>query len=211
MKFAPATDFSFTFKTSPFQVISAGSSQKTVRTVPTAHFTEMTKPKGKQTDKETESSASASVTMADISSLLNEHRESLAADFKSSFESLASTLDSIHCTVTAHGQRIICLESNATEADTRLRQLENECAALKNDNASFKAKLADLEGRSRRQNLRIVGLPESIEGPRPSEFFSQLLVDVLGKDILPSPPELDRAHRSLAPKPAVGERPRPVT
>lgn len=29
-------------------------------------------------------------------------------------------------------------------------------------------------------------------------FFSKLLVELLGEDILESPPELDRAHRTLA-------------
>ncbi|KAI4817409.1 hypothetical protein KUCAC02_010810 [Chaenocephalus aceratus] len=81
-------------------------------------------------------------------------------------------------------------------------QLENACSALKGDNETLKTKVADLEGRSRRQNLRIIGQPESIEGPCPSAFFSQLLIDTLGTEILASPPELDRAHRSLAPKPA---------
>lgn len=33
-------------------------------------------------------------------------------------------------------------------------------------------------------------------------------MDVLGKDVLSSPPELDRAHR--APKPAEGQKPRAV-
>ncbi|KAF3854265.1 hypothetical protein F7725_022320, partial [Dissostichus mawsoni] len=150
-----------------------------------------------------------SITLADISLLLDEHRAALTADFKSSFESLTSTLDSIHSTIT-DGQRIHSLEANATEVDQRLQQLEDACSALKEDNETLKTKVADLEGRSRRQNLRIIGLPESIEGPRPSAFFSQLLVDTLGTEILASPPELDRAHQSLAPKPAPGGRPRPV-
>ncbi|KAI4806601.1 hypothetical protein KUCAC02_017419 [Chaenocephalus aceratus] len=72
------------------------------------------------------------------------------------------------------------------------------------------AKTADLEARSRRKNIRITGLPESIEGPRPTAFFSDLLTQLLGDQILPTSPELVRAHRSLAVKPKPGERPRPV-
>ncbi|KAF3858784.1 hypothetical protein F7725_011985 [Dissostichus mawsoni] len=168
--------------------------------------------KGKQAEKGkgSPSASTPSITLADISLLLDEHRAALTADFKSSFESLTSTLDSIHSTITDHGQRIHSLEVNATEVDQCLQQLEDACSALKGDNETLKTKVADLEGRSRRQNLRIIGLPESIEGPRPSAFFSQLLVDTLGAEILASPPELDRAHRSLAPKPAPGGRPRPV-
>lgn len=167
----------------------------------------MSKAKGKLAEKEKECS---SISMADISSLLDEHRAALSADFKSSFESLASTLDSIQSTINDHGERIDSIEVNATLVDQRLQQLEGAYTALQKDNDLLKQKVADLEGRSRRQNIRIIGLPESIEGPRPSAFFSQLLIDVLGPEVLTSPPEIDRAHRSLAPKPAPGGKPRPV-
>lgn len=56
----------------------------------------------------------------------------------------------------------------------------------------------DLEACSRRNNIRIIGLPESIEGTHPIEFFTGLLVEVLGDQVLTSTPELDRAHRALA-------------
>uniref|UniRef100_A0A087XD28 L1 transposable element RRM domain-containing protein n=1 Tax=Poecilia formosa TaxID=48698 RepID=A0A087XD28_POEFO len=143
--------------------------------------------------------ATASITIADISSLLSSQKEALSAEFKLSFESLNSTLDS-NATMTYHGQRICSLEDN----------VEKVCANLQKENEMLRAKVVDLEGRSRRQNIRIVGLPEHIEGPRPSSFFSKLLTEVLGKDTLPSPPEIARAHRTLAPKPAPGSRPRPV-
>ncbi|KAI2645890.1 LINE-1 retrotransposable element ORF1 protein [Labeo rohita] len=78
------------------------------------------------------------------------------------------------------------------------------------DNEWLNAKVSDLESRSRCQNIQILSLPESIKGPRPTAFFSQLLVDVLGSQVLTSPPELDRAHQSLAPEPAPGQRPHPV-
>ncbi|KAI2642956.1 LINE-1 type transposase domain-containing protein 1 [Labeo rohita] len=70
--------------------------------------------------------------------------------------------------------------------------------------------VVDLESRSRRNNIRIIGLPESTEGPRPSVFFSELLAEVFGDGVLESPPECDRAHRSLSDKPKPGQRPRPV-
>ncbi|KAJ3593507.1 hypothetical protein NHX12_005841 [Muraenolepis orangiensis] len=108
------------------------------------------------------------------------------------------------------GKRVSSLVNYANKVDQRLLQLELTYSALQGDNDSLKVKVADLEGRSRHQNLRIVGLPEGIEGPRPSMFFSQLFVEILGSEILTLPPELDRALRSLAPKPAPGGNSRPV-
>ncbi|KAI4826797.1 hypothetical protein KUCAC02_030228 [Chaenocephalus aceratus] len=43
----------------------------------------------------------------------------------------------------------------------------------------------------------------------PTEFISDLLMGSLGPDVLSKPPELERAHRSLAPRPGPGGRPRP--
>ncbi|KAI4832857.1 hypothetical protein KUCAC02_015801 [Chaenocephalus aceratus] len=84
------------------------------------------------------------------------------------------------------------------------------CVELAASNAKLRAETADLEARSRRKNIRLLGLPESMEGPRPTAFFSDLLPQLLGDQILPTSPELVRAHRSLAAKPKPGERPRPV-
>lgn len=105
---------------------------------------------------------------------------------------------------------VSALLKKTNELDLRLQQLEFACSTPQQDNVLLKAKLADLEGHSRRQNIRIIGLPESLKGSRPTVFFSQLLVDVFGTEVLSTPPELDRAHWSLAPKPATGAKPQPV-
>lgn len=89
-------------------------------------------------------------------------------------------------------------------------ELENVCSSLRESNYKLTAKVIDVEGRRRRQNICILGLVESIEGGRPTAFFSDLLCEVFGKETLPSPPETDRAHCSLTAKPAPGQRPRPI-
>ncbi|CAM4585815.1 unnamed protein product [Leuciscus chuanchicus] len=80
----------------------------------------------------------------------------------------------------------------ANALDERVLALEATCTALSGSNAKLLAKVSDLESRSRRNNIRI------------------LLFDVMGEDVLPSPPEIDRAHRALVNKPAAGEKPRAV-
>ncbi|KAI4827056.1 hypothetical protein KUCAC02_030483 [Chaenocephalus aceratus] len=83
----------------------------------------------------------------------------------------------IHTTISDHGQRITSLESNADLVDGPLSTLEATCAELAASNAKLRA---DLEARSRRKNIRIIGLPELIEGPRPTAFFSDLLPPISG-------------------------------
>ena len=160
-----------------------------------------------------DSTAMASqISMPALTTLLEEHRRSisatLSAELRSAFISLEAKLDTVQATVTDFGERIASLESNANLTEERIQALEVSCSTLSETCA--KLKNIDLEGRSRRNNIRIAGLPESIEGPRPTTFFSDVLKEIFGDQVLQTPPELDRAHRSLAAKPRQGDRPRPV-
>ncbi|KAJ7998661.1 hypothetical protein DPEC_G00207190 [Dallia pectoralis] len=64
-------------------------------------------------------------------------------------------------------------------------------------------KIGDLESRSRRCNLRVVGIPERLEGADPVSFMSGFFPEVLCDSFAPSPMKLDRAHR-LGPHPTPG-------
>lgn len=74
--------------------------------------------------------------------------------------------------------------------------------------ALVQAKLEDLESRSRRHNIRIMGIKEKTENGKPSEFASSLLPELLGRENFDKPIQIDMAHRSA--KPAAGNRPRAI-
>ncbi|XP_053479403.1 uncharacterized protein LOC128606892 isoform X2 [Ictalurus furcatus] len=71
-------------------------------------------------------------------------------------------------------------------------QLENKCE--------------DLVSRSRRNNVRIVGVPEGADTCT-TAAVATLLKEAFG---LEKEPVLDRSHRTLQPKPKPGERPRAI-
>ncbi|KAJ8361771.1 hypothetical protein AAFF_G00422220 [Aldrovandia affinis] len=154
--------------------------------------------------------ATSDANMAALTKLLEEHKEALSMEFKSAITPLEAKLDYVQATVTDHGHRLTSLEANANQLSDQMVAMEAKCAAMEECYNKLKAKTIDLESRSRRNNIRVIGLPESIEGTRPAAFFSGLLVELLGDGVLPSPPELDRAHRALTAKPAPGSRPRAV-
>lgn len=79
--------------------------------------------------------------------------------------------------------------------------LEKAVKDLATSNKQLTDKMEDLESRSRRCNLRVIGIPEGAEGPDPVAFMSSFFSEVLGSDVFPSPPVLDRAHR-IGPKPS---------
>ncbi|CAM4609735.1 unnamed protein product [Leuciscus chuanchicus] len=72
----------------------------------------------------------------------------------------------------------------------------------------LKSKLNDLEGRSRRNNIRIVGIPEGAEKGRPTEFVAELIKQLF--EDFSDPPVIDRAHRVPQPKPPEGAKSRAI-
>lgn len=104
--------------------------------------------------------------------------------------------------------------ANITSAQTRIAELESTCVALRDTllttiqlNIDTQDKMVDLESRSRRNNLRIYGVPEGQEGKSVIEFVTQLLTEQLelppGVDV-----QIQRAHRALTTKPPPEQPPR---
>ncbi|KAI2657411.1 Neurexin-1a-beta [Labeo rohita] len=68
-------------------------------------------------------------------------------------------------------------------------------------------KIDDLENRSRRCNIRIIGLPEGEEGTNPVSFLKTWLPNLLNIEFKNHQVKIERAH-ALTRRPAPGERPR---
>lgn len=106
----------------------------------------------------------------------------------------------------SHDQAITELQRACTDHSDLLTSLDSTVSTVKAEVKLLIDKCEDLEGRARRNNIRLVGVPEGAEGGRPTEFIAQLLMDSLGLEELPL---LDRAHRTLRSKPSDGKPPRP--
>lgn len=122
-------------------------------------------------------------------------------------EEFKAAVSSLQATVNSQGATIKDLEVSATTCSDDLSSLQATVKTLKEEVKHLQTKCEDLEGRSRRNNIRLIGVPEGAETPDPREFTSQLLQDLLKLD---EPPLLDRAHRALGPKPKTGAPPRPL-
>ncbi|CAK6967586.1 LINE-1 retrotransposable element ORF1 protein [Scomber scombrus] len=153
-----------------------------------------------------------SLTLTSLVQELDKHRASLTAELKKNLSASLDTslmpiqtlLETISAVLDSHSQKITTIEGTLTAHSDELAELTTRVGQLEKANAALTSKTEDLENRCRRQNLRIVSLPEGLEGGSPVEFISRLLQTVIENDVFPEPPELDRAHRTLAPKPAAG-------
>lgn len=101
---------------------------------------------------------------------------------------------------------VIEMEESLSTCTDDVAYLKSKVESLSNKVLALENKCEDLEGRSRRNNIRIIGLSEQC-GTVTAASTSALLKEVLNLD---KAPLIDHAHRSLNPKPKPGERPRPI-
>lgn len=132
---------------------------------------------------------------------------SLRTEISSVREELTSTTCAMRATLDSHANRLVEIENTAVFCGDSVRDLHTTVNTLTSEVSSLKAKCEELESRSRRNNIRVVGLKEGAEGPQSASWLAKWLQDTLD---LSFEPAIDRAHRALRPKPRNGEAPRPV-
>ena len=88
----------------------------------------------------------------------------MKGEFVLRFDGLFSAIEGIHSDFKAMSSRV-------TEAEDRISTNQDDVASLKTQTSTIKAaieelvsKVDDLENRARHSNLRLVGLPEKVEG-----------------------------------------------
>lgn len=94
-------------------------------------------------------------------------------------EELKNSLSGLQATVDKHSATIHDLECFATAHSNTVASMESKLSELSAEVCTLRTKCDDLEGRQRRHNLRILGIPEGDKGSHPTEFIAQLLQDVL--------------------------------
>uniref|UniRef100_A0A3P9KZG4 L1 transposable element RRM domain-containing protein n=1 Tax=Oryzias latipes TaxID=8090 RepID=A0A3P9KZG4_ORYLA len=99
------------------------------------------------------------------------------------------------------------MEKSLNDMSDRVVAFEKSYQVLVDDNKRLADKCSDLENRSHRQNIRIVGIAEGIEANDANKFEARFLGEVLGEENFNRAILIDKAHRSLAPKPRIGEKP----
>lgn len=144
-----------------------------------------------ETEKLEGASASAQQTEASVLAAI----QSLKIHFTAQLQEVITSNQEIKDAIGVFSERL-------TSAETRISKVEDDVSSLTSKEASLHKKLQelqlkvdDLENRSRRSNLRLVGLPENTEQGEITIFLQTWLVDVLGRDAFQSPPIIERAHR----------------
>ena len=134
----------------------------------------------------------------------------LLQSFNEQFDKFEQSFQNILSAQRELTERQTTTESQAADHEQHIHAVEASAAELRQENKKLRARLSDLEGRSRRNNIRIVGIPEGEEKGRPTEFVCDLTPKLLGDHNFTKPVVIDRAHRIQQPKPTEGSRPRMI-
>uniref|UniRef100_H3AT17 L1 transposable element RRM domain-containing protein n=1 Tax=Latimeria chalumnae TaxID=7897 RepID=H3AT17_LATCH len=138
-------------------------------------------------------------------------RGSLAEEMRLGFNSIQAGLTNLHSEVSSINNKLDNITLRLDTSERQIGDIEDWVYHLENvlsEVYRLREKCDDLENRTRRSNLRLIGLPEGIEGKDPILFLEKLLVEVLGETTFPGRVEVERAHRVLRPRPKEGEQPR---
>uniref|UniRef100_H2ZRR8 L1 transposable element RRM domain-containing protein n=1 Tax=Latimeria chalumnae TaxID=7897 RepID=H2ZRR8_LATCH len=138
-------------------------------------------------------------------------RGSLTEEMRLGFNSIQAGFSGLHSEVASLNSKLDGISHCLDASERRIGDIEDRMDNVENvlsEVHRLREKCDDLENRARRSNLRIVGLPEGIEGRDSISFLEKLLVEVLGEGTFPGRVEIERAHRALRPRPKEGEKPR---
>lgn len=143
------------------------------------------------------------ITMTQLVQELAKQRESLKEDISTliqeSLVPLQTTVNALTESVNSVQQRLTAAESLAGDNFDKICAAESAVEALAAQNAALLDRIEDLENRSRRNNLRILNVPEGSEGVGNTvNFMANLFMEITGDGdhaLFDSPPVLERAHR----------------
>ena len=140
---------------------------------------------------------------------LDSFREDVGNDLRGMREEMQGRVDGLALEVGAAEERVSEMEERIRGLEEGEQDVMAELTRLGEENESLRAKVTDVEARSRRSNLRCFGVREGAEGENVAEFMTELIKGEFGSlrgvDL-----GMQRCHRALGPIPGLGATPRSI-
>lgn len=100
-------------------------------------------------------------------------------------QELKNSIEPLQRTVEAHEVSVQELERVTTDHSSHVEELEATVNTLTTQVKRLDDQCEDLESRCRRNNMRVLGVPEVVEGPQATDFITQVLQDLLRRSDKP--------------------------
>ncbi len=120
---------------------------------------------------------------------------SMKVDMASQFETVLSAVQDIKNQFAECFGRLTQTEERISQTEVSVSTLQSTTNAHEKKITALAWKIDDLENRSRRSNLRLLGLPEKSEGNDACTFLENWLPEALDMEPLRKPLAIERAHR----------------
>ncbi|CAH2223283.1 Hypothetical predicted protein [Pelobates cultripes] len=155
-----------------------------------------------ETGSDNESRQRLSVSETKLAAMLHELRTSMRTDFQAAVSDLRKDLLEV-------GTRVNVLEEKTDELCQANDAIVSKLQQLEKDNRRLTEKMADLEDRSRRNNIRVRGVPEKVTQEDLPSYLLRLF-QAIQPALAPADLRLDRAHRVPKPTNLARDVPRDV-
>ena len=106
--------------------------------------------------------------------------------------------------------KVTTAERNMNALKAEVAHLKKQMTQIQQTAGSLENHVEDAEGRSRRNNVRILGFLERAEGQAPEKFIEDWICMELKPPGLSNLFVVERAHRALVPPPLAGAPPRAI-
>lgn len=123
--------------------------------------------------------------------------QSFRHDFHTEMDGVLSAIKNVQSDIKECSGRIAEAEQRISTAEDVISTLQGAVETLEKKAKLLATKVDDLECRSRRNNVRILGIPENEEGSDPCSYMEKWIADNLNMP----PPVLERAHRLASQRP----------
>uniref|UniRef100_H3ARV8 L1 transposable element RRM domain-containing protein n=1 Tax=Latimeria chalumnae TaxID=7897 RepID=H3ARV8_LATCH len=140
--------------------------------------------------------------------LLKEYIHQTNSQIEERINEVKSSISSMDKKMEAFTKHLDKAEHHLRNTEDSIHGLETTVQQLQETVVKLQEKTDDLENRSHRCNLRLVGLPEGEEGKDPVSFLESWLPSFLILPDLSNNLEVERAHRAFLPRTSNANRPR---
>lgn len=183
------------------------------KTQPKLTFTQTRSKSTESGEEDTNTPPTASNTDTDIKQMLIAMEARLQGgitELGTKMDALTYQMDRMGERLDKHAERLDMAERRLTEAEEAQTTINSDHERIGKVFRALQDKTEDLEARSRRCNIRLMGLPESTQTGAMEKFVESLLQRLLGEGVFSNLFMVERAHRSLGPRPPPGTTPRPI-
>lgn len=133
----------------------------------------------------------------DFAALTTDIRDTVAAVVEEKMAIITNKLDIIQTTLDANTKRLGEAETRISGAEDVIANMEIRMLEAESKLATLTHRMDEQESRMRRDNIRVFGVREGVEGKNAISFFETWLPTLLNMETKKGKIRLDRCHRSM--------------